>query len=242
MFEKKRIIKKLLVALFFLGGSIPAFSQVDTAFWFAVPKLAHGHPGHPIKLCVSTLDSPATITVTKPAAGNAAIASFTVPANSSHSHTLVSDEAGLTGFECDYNSPVNYGLYIHSTAKVNAYIAVQNNNSEIYALKGNNALGTQFLVPMQYQYENASYNGQARNSVQIIATENNTTVTITPSVALYQDASHPANTPFTFCLSAMIGRRGSVYVSLPEPSRMAIILMSWEVILWFWKELASSWE
>ena len=206
MFVLKHVLKSITILMVIICCSLSVFAQVDTAFWFAVPKLAHGHPGHPIKLCVSTLDSPATITVTKPAAGNAAIASFTVPANSSHSHTLVSDEAGLTGFECDYNSPVNYGLYIHSTAKVNAYIAVQNNNSEIYALKGNNALGTQFLVPMQYQYENASYNGQARNSVQIIATENNTTVTITPSVALYQDASHPANTPFNVTLN-----KGQVY-------------------------------
>lgn len=202
----RHFIKRLIFALVLLCGSQSVFSQVDTAFWFAVPKLAHGHPGHPIKLCVSTLDSPATVTVTKPAAGNTTIANFTVPADSSYSHTLVSDEAGLTGFECDYNTPVNYGLYIHSTAKVNAYIAVQNNNSEIYALKGNNALGTQFFIPMQYQYENASYNGQARNSVQIIATENNTTVTIIPSVALYQDASHPANTPFNVTLN-----KGQVY-------------------------------
>lgn len=202
----RHFIKRLIFALVLLCGSQSVFSQVDTAFWFAVPKLAHGHPGHPIKLCVSTLDSPATVTVTKPAAGNTTIANFTVPANSSYSHTLVSDEAGLTGFECDYNTPVNYGLYIHSTAKVNAYIAVQNNNSEIYALKGNNALGTQFFIPMQYQYENASYNGQARNSVQIIATENNTTVTIIPSVALYQDASHPANAPFNITLN-----KGQVY-------------------------------
>lgn len=182
-------------------------AQVDTAFWFAVPKLAHGHAGRPIKLCISTLDSPATITVTKPASGNAQVASFTVPANSSQSYELVgSAESALVGFECDYNTPVNLGLYIRSTAKVNAYVAVQNNNSEIYALKGNNGLGTQFMIPMQYQFENASYSGQARNSVQIIATENNTTVTITPSVPLYQDNSHPANVPFTIHLN-----KGQVY-------------------------------
>ena len=206
MIVLKPFLKNVFVTVMVLCGSLAAFAQVDTAFWFAVPKLAHGHPGHPIKLCVSTLDSPATVTVTKPAAGNATIANFTVPANSSYSHTLVSDEAGLTGFECDYNTPVNYGLYIHSTAKVNAYIAVQNNNSEIYALKGNNALGTQFFIPMQYQYINAEYNGQARNSVQIIGTENATTVTITPSVSLYQDNSHPANVPFNVTLN-----KGQVY-------------------------------
>lgn len=182
-------------------------AQVDTAFWFAVPKLAHNHAGRPIKLCISTLNSPATITVTKPASGNTQIAQFTVPANTSNYYELVgASESALAGFECDYNTPVNYGLYIHSTAQVNAYVAVQNNNSEIYSLKGNNGLGTKFLVPMQYLYENASYEGNARNSVQIIATENNTTVTITPSTGLYQDNSHPANVPFNVILN-----KGQVY-------------------------------
>lgn len=198
--------KRFLLLILWMLPCTALFAQVDTAFWFAVPKLAHAHPGHPIKLCVSTLDSPATITVTKPAQGNAVVTTFTVAANSSHSYQLVENEAGLNGYECDYNTPVNYGLYIHSTAKVNAYIAVQNNNSEIYALKGNNALGTQFYIPMQNQYDNASYSGTARNSVQVIATENNTTVTITPSVALYQDNSHPANSPFNVMLN-----KGQVY-------------------------------
>lgn len=201
----RRLIKRLMFALVLLCGNQYVFSQVDTAFWFAVPKLAPDHPGHPIKLCISTFDNSATITVTKPASGNSTVASFTVPANGYYTHTLVQNGTGLQGYECDYNTPVNNGLYIHSTAKVNAYVAVQNNNSEIYALKGNNALGKQFYVPMQYQYDNADYNGTARNSVQIIATENNTTVTITPSQALYQSA-HGAGVPFNVTLD-----KGQVY-------------------------------
>ena len=194
----------LTVILFALSAAI-GFAQVDTAFWFAVPRLAHGHPGHPIKLCVSALDQTAHVTVTKPATG-ATVASFTVPANGSYTYQLVEDQAGLAGFECEpYNQPLNYGLYIHSDQKVNAYIAVQNNNSEIYALKGGNALGTAFYIPMQYKYEDASYSGEARNSVQIIATENNTTVSITPSKALYQ-SSHAAGSTFSVTLN-----RGQVY-------------------------------
>ena len=88
---------------------------------------------------------------------------------------------------------------------MNAYIAVQNNNSEIYALKGNSALGTQFFIPMQYQYENATYGGEARNSVQVIATENNTSVQIIPTQTLYQNGG-AANSTINVTL-----HRGQVY-------------------------------
>lgn len=194
----------------FLITLVPyTFGQIDTAFWFAVPHITHDHAGRPIKLCVTTLGEQATVTVTKPASGNAVVGSFTVPANSSQSFQLVggnqNDLSNIAQFECNHNATSNYGLYIHSTAMVNAYIAVQNNNSEIYALKGGNALGTRFFIPMQYQYPNANAYSDARNSVEVIATENNTSVTITPSYALY-GGTHPANVPFTVNLN-----KGQVY-------------------------------
>ena len=209
MSDSTKALKRLAFALVFLGSFFSCFAQLDTAFWYAVPHITHDHAGRPIKLCVSTLGQPATITVRKPAAGNALVGTFTVPANSSQSYQIVggsqSDLSNITQFECNHNTTSNYGLYIHSTAKVNAYIAVQNNNSEIYALKGGNALGTQFFIPMQYQYTNATNYSDARNSVEVIATENNTSVTITPSVALY-GGTHPAHVPFTITLN-----KGQVY-------------------------------
>jgi len=184
------------------------FAQVDTAFWFAVPHLTTQHQHVPITLVVSTMDQAATVTVTKAYSGTQVGNTLTVPANSSSTLTLVSNESGLNGFECGHNTTSNNGLYIHSTAKINAYVAVQQNNSEIYALKGGNGLGTNFFVTMQYQYDNG--NGassgaysQAKNSVEIIATENNTTVTITPS---YACGTHAANVPFTVTLN-----KGQVY-------------------------------
>jgi len=199
---------RFLLLLAWLLPSLAAFSQVDTAFWFAVPKLC-SHEHWPVKLVVTTFDEPATITVTKPAMGNQQVATFTVPANSSNAQVLVQDGNSFGGFECAHNAVSNYGLYIHSTTKVIAYIAVQRNNSEIYALKGKNGLGTQFFVTMQYQYDNGSATGfgypQARNSVEVIATEDNTVVTITPS-ATCGNGTHPANVPFTVTLN-----KGQVY-------------------------------
>lgn len=195
-------ISAVLFSLFLSGLSLISNAQVDTAFWFAVPKLCdHAHT--PITLVVTTFGEPATVTVTKPASSTPAVAVFNVAANSSGTQVLVQNEAGLTNFECPHNATSNYGLYIHSTAKVNAYVAVQQNNSEIYALKGNNGLGTQFFVTMQYQFDNGAGTGsggypQARNTAEIIATENNTTITITPSVTC---GTHAANVPFTVVLN-----------------------------------------
>lgn len=207
MFVLKHVLKSITISMVFLCCSLSVFAQVDTAFWFAVPKLCdHAHT--PITLVVTTFDDPATITITKPASSTPSVAVFNVAANSSGTQVLVQNDAGLANFECPHNTTSNYGLYIHSTAKVNAYVAVQQNNSEIYALKGKNGLGTQFFVTMQYQFDNGAGTGsggypQARNTAEIIATENNTTVTITPSVTC---GSHAANVPFTVSLN-----KGQVY-------------------------------
>lgn len=198
--------RQIVCALMLLCSSFVGFSQVDTAFWFAVPKLCD-HAHWPIALVVSTFNEPATITVKK-AYNNTTVATFNVPANSSATQVLVQDQNALSNYYCNHNTTSNNGLYIHSTANVNAYVALEQNNSEIYALKGANGLGTQFFVTMQYQYDNGNGTGsggypQAKNSVEIIATENNTTVTITPS---YACGTHAANVPFTVTL-----QKGQVY-------------------------------
>ena len=208
IFEMRRFIKRLMFALVLLCGSQSVFSQVDTAFWFAVPKLTSEHAHTPITLVVSTLNESADVTVTKAYTGEQVGNTINVAAGSSSTIVLVSNSSELSGFESAHNAISNNGLYIHSTAKVNAYVAVQQNNSEIYALKGGNGLGTNFFVTMQYQFDNGNGIGtsaysQAKNSVEIIATEPNTTIIITPSYACGNNA---ANVPFTVTLN-----KGQVY-------------------------------
>ena len=205
----KRFIKRLVIVLVLLGGSLSVFPQIDTVFWFAVPKLTSQHAHTPISLVVSSFDDLATVTVTK-GPNSTPIASFNVMPGRSQTYTLVNYNNGaeLSGLECPHNQICDNGIYIHSTEKINAYVAVQQNNSEIYALKGGNGLGTRFFVATQFQFDNgngisSSAYSQARNTVEIIATENNTTVTITPSVAC---VGHTAGTTFTVLL-----QRGQVY-------------------------------
>lgn len=202
------VFRRFGFAVLLLCCTITGFAQSDTAFWFAVPKLTSEHAHTPITLVVSTYDDPATVTVTKAYSNTQVGTTLNVAANSSSTLTLVSNSSGLSGFECNHNQTSNNGLYIHSTATINAYVAVCQNNSEIYALKGANGLGTEFLVTTQFQFANGNGSSsgaysQAKNTVEIIATENNTTVNITPSKAC---VGHAANVPFTVTL-----QRGQVY-------------------------------
>lgn len=214
LFLQLKYIISMVNLKYFLTGIMLALSltfcyaQSDTAFWFAVPKLTSEHAHTPITLVVSTYDEAATVTVKKAYSNTPVGTTLNVAANSSSTLTLVSSSSGLSGFECNHNQTSNNGLYIHSTAKINAYVAVCQNNSEIYALKGSNGLGTAFLVTTQFQYDNGNGSSsgaysQAKNTVEIIATENNTTVSITPSKAC---VGHAANTTFTVTL-----QRGQVY-------------------------------
>jgi hypothetical protein len=63
-------------------------------------------------------------------------------------------------------------------------------------LKGKNALGTAFLTPFQNFLNNASY---ARSGFNVVATENNTVVTIVPSQNI---VGHAAGIPFNITLNA----------------------------------------
>ncbi|MFM7387518.1 MAG: IgGFc-binding protein, partial [Bacteroidota bacterium] len=96
------------------------------------------------------------------------------------------------------NSVLNYGFKIHSTAPIMAYYEVVtscNCNPDIFALKGKNALGTSFIITAQTFLNNANY---ARSGFDIVATQNNTSITIIPSNAI---VGHAAGIPFTIVLN-----------------------------------------
>ena len=67
-------------------------------------------------------------------------------------------------------------------------------NPEIFSLKGQNALGTEFYTPFQ----NFANNGVGYSSFDIIATEDNTIISITPSNNI---VGYSANIVFTVNLN-----------------------------------------
>ena len=68
------------------------------------------------------------------------------------------------------NQVLNYGLYIKSTAPITAYYEeASSNNPDLFALKGKNALGTEFFTPFQ-SLLNSNYS-QSKAGIDILATE-----------------------------------------------------------------------
>ena len=101
---------------------------------------------------------------------------------------------------------LNYGIKIESDTLITVvYEAVTNvNNPETYSLKGTNGLGMEFITPFQTTWRNGSYPPtQPKSMICIVATEDNTTVWITPKATV---VGHPANITYSIVLN-----KGQVY-------------------------------
>lgn len=187
-----------LVSCLLITG-LNAFAQVDTEFWFAPPEVTAGHGDSPLYLRLSTMNVGATIKVSQPARGNQIISTVTIPANTTHTIDLSSQRINLETISSA--TVMKTGLKIESTAPITAYYEVGAQwNSDIFALKGKNALGNRFVIPGQNLYDNgAEYSPTPYNSFDIVATANNTVVKVRPSKPLY---GHPGDTLIIIRLNA----------------------------------------
>ncbi|MDX2247941.1 MAG: gliding motility-associated C-terminal domain-containing protein [Bacteroidia bacterium] len=190
----------LRLTIFFVGVcAIASLSaQTDTEFWFAAPEVAIAHGDRPIQLRVSAFDSSATVTVSRPANPTATPIHVTVNSNETRTIDLSGYIQYIENTSANTNNP--NGLLIQSTAPIAAYYEVANPfNPEVFVLKGKNALGTRFYVPTQTTFPNM----HGSDSFEIVATRDQTTITITPAQAI---VGHAANTTFTIVLN-----RGETY-------------------------------
>lgn len=192
-----------LFALVFLSPVLVS-GQTNTDFWFAAPEVTSGHGDQPIYLRLTSFSQSAMVTVSEPSnTANFPTQNLYIPSNSTITINLTSLKEQV---ECKpANTILNFGLHIHSTFPITAYYEETHiNNPEIFTLKGNNAMGTSFFIPSQdILYNHAPITPPAYNSFDIIATENNTTVTITPRKAI---VGHAAGVPFVIVLN-----QGQVY-------------------------------
>ncbi|MDR0811187.1 MAG: IgGFc-binding protein [Paludibacter sp.] len=181
--------------------SLNAFAQIDTEFWFAAPDLSKNHTPRPVQIRIMSFSQAATVTVTQPA--NPSVAPI-VRSLAANSYTIVewaldanNELPQIETSQSTGNDIKNTGILISSTAEVSAYYINRGDNSEAYALKGRNALGTNFIVPGQTEYT-GRYVGDARNTVEIVASEDGTVVTIKPSRTCI---GHAAGTQFNITLN-----------------------------------------
>ena len=194
----KKLVRFSLNALIFIFSFHDFYAQSDTEFWFVAPSVTAGHAGNtPIEIMVVSENEPANVTISQPA--NPAFVPINIPLGANDA--VVTD---LTDFVATIenqpaNTILNYGILIEATNNITAYYAPQmQNNPDIFALKGAQALGTEFVIPMQTTFNNGNYTPVARSGFDIVATEDNTTITITPSSDI---TGHTAGTPFTIILN-----------------------------------------
>jgi gliding motility-associated-like protein len=160
-------------------------AQVDIEFWFAAPEVTAMHADRPVFLRISSLQQATSITITQPANPSFTPIQKSLSANSTLSIDLTSKIDVLENKPP--NQVLNYGILITSSSPITAYYEVLGSagnsigvNSDIFVLKGNHALGNEFYIPFQTHWDNnPSVDGWS--SFDIVATEDNTTVTITPT-------------------------------------------------------------
>ncbi len=202
-------IVKFYITISLLAFSNLLFAQTDTTFWFAAPDVTFDGGtitglDRPIELHITTGNIASTVTISLPANPTFIPITQNVSANS---NSLIDLTTWIDLIESKpANQVLNTGLLIQSTNKITAYYEVSSINCnycnpEIFTLKGNNALGTNFFIPAQdfmYNSFNSNYNPPPKSSFDIIATENNTIVTITPTKDI---VGHLQSVPFTINLN-----------------------------------------
>lgn len=190
-------MKKIYFLVCLMFSLLNVSAQIDDLFWFAAPDITAGHEHNPMTFCFASFANPATVTISQPS--NPGFTPVTINLNPYSYYSLdVTNQENIVE-TAPHNTVCNYGFKIVSTEKITVYYQLGANNSEIYTLKGRNALGTHFIVPMQNYLNTGNFTPSAYSSVEIVATENNTTVTITPSQELL--GGLPANVPFTITLN-----------------------------------------
>ncbi|HEX6891049.1 MAG TPA: gliding motility-associated C-terminal domain-containing protein [Chryseolinea sp.] len=172
------------MVLVLLMAHVSCFAQIDTEFWFAPPEMTSGHGDSPLYLRISTQDKPATITVTQPARGNLEIITVTLDANVTRTINLTNLTSNIETIYPDV--VMDTGLRITASAPITAYYEQGSTfNAEIFVLKGKNALGNHFIIPWQTIYDNSPiYSPAPYASFDVVATENNTVVTVYPTLPI----------------------------------------------------------
>ena len=194
-----KIFLRIWVLFFGLYAS-GANAQTDTSFWFVAPEVAQSHSDRPIAFRLTSGATACSVRVYTPA--NPSIYDNTVYIPPQTVISLdVTPQINLIENDPP-NQVLNRGFKIQSTAEITAYYEVisNGNNPDIFALKGENALGTFFLIPGQRLLSNVV--GHER--IDVVASQNNTTIYFTPTADLFQTGGGviPAGTLLTVTLNA----------------------------------------
>jgi len=182
-----------------LGVRFSSSAQIDTLFWFVAPEATSGHGDAPVTFRMAAFNSPAQVIIDQPANPMFMPLVTNIAANSAVSVDVTAFLNQLENQPAD--QVLNKGVRIRSNAFITAYYEIITScqcNPEIFALKGKNALGTEFFTPFQTAWSNGNYFPVPYAAADIVATEDNTVVTITPTTAVI---GHAAGVPYQITLN-----------------------------------------
>lgn len=194
---------KKILSLVFCLISVITYAQRDTEFWFAAPDVDVQHQ-EPIVLRITSYSSASVVTVSQPANVSFTPITVSVPANSSTSVDLTTWINSIEN--SNPNVVSNKGILVTATSDISVYYEVVSGNPtcpgcnpELFALKGKNAIGNEFIIPTQtvWAIDTIRY-PSARSAFDIVATDDNTVVSIVPSKPLMGRA---AGIPFSVVLN-----------------------------------------
>jgi gliding motility-associated-like protein len=213
--------KKIFSFVCFFCFLFNSKAQLDTSFWFAAPDFSQGLGDRPIYIYINTYNQPSTVTLSQPANLSFLPIIKIIPANSI-------DSINLTPFISNIennvpNAVLNKGLYVSSTQKISVLYSINSNfNKEFFSFKGSKALGKDFYVPMQeFWNQSPATIPKSYSSFEIVATQNTTTVLITPKANII---GRLANVTFTVLL-----QRGQTF-SCQDTSRSASTSLAGSII------------
>lgn len=197
--------------------ALKCYGQTDSIFWFAAPEVSNVSSANtddrPILVKIATFNKSVTVKISQPANSSFSPISVSISANSVYTFNLTSY---ITSIENTPGDKVqNFGLLIEASSPVTAYYEVASScdcNSEIYNLKGKNALGRDFFIPSQTTYNNALRAAFSAippySSFNIVATQDSTKVIINPTQDI---VGHTAGTAFTIKLN-----KGQSYAAIAK--------------------------
>lgn len=235
-------MKRIFYLLFLISFTSRVSAQIDNNFWFVAPEVAQNHGDRPIFLRISTMADTTHIMLRMPASLSFAPIQQKINPNSSFSIDLTPWIDSIEDKPAD--KVLTRGLLLTSDNNVTAYYEVANaSNPAVSSFKGKNGLGTEFYISGQTDYPNQTNDGS--EVFDIVATEDNTHVMITPRIAI---VGHPAGVTFQVILN-----RGQTYaartldVSAPaslagshvvSDKPIAITIMDDSIITGGWDEIA----
>ncbi|MCX8080819.1 MAG: PKD domain-containing protein [Bacteroidia bacterium] len=178
---KLRFIFSFFVFLIFKG----VFAQTDTSFWFVAPNTPTVLPQSPIGLQLQTFTSSATIRIRQPANPAGVDLTVNLAANTTTFVDLTSFSSAV--LSAPSNTISNKGLYISSTSKITAHYVLNASSARMMcSLKGSRGKGLDFYVPFPNNITAMTHGTSTVECMgfHIVATENNTSILITPKAAM----------------------------------------------------------